>query len=62
MRFTLVNGRTPCSQSSCVICGEPIGASYVREIGTHLIYCDHNCYAEHCKSAALLLEDRARTS
>jgi len=43
MRFVLVNGRTPSPQSFCVLCCEPIGASYLREIGTQLPYCDHNC-------------------
>jgi hypothetical protein len=52
MRFILVNGRTPCAQSSCVLCCRTIGASYLREIGTQLPYCDHNCYAEQCKRAA----------
>jgi len=60
VRFTLVNGRTPRPRCFCVMCGQPIGAGYLREIGTHLIYCDHVCYADHCKSAVLLLENRAR--
>jgi hypothetical protein len=62
MRFILVNGRTPCRQSRCVLCHEPIGANYLREIGTQLAYCDHDCYAEHCKSAVLVLEGHARAS
>lgn len=62
MRFTLVNGRTPRPHSICVMCRQSIGAGYLREIGTHLIYCDHDCYAEHCKSAVLLLEHQARAS
>jgi hypothetical protein len=41
-----------CPQSVCVLCCEPIGASYLREIGTHLPYCDHNCYADHCTQEA----------
>src|SRR6266849_1948280 len=41
MRFVLVNGRTPCPQTFCVLCCEPIGASYLREIGTRLCYCHH---------------------
>ena len=56
MRFGLVNGRTPCQKSVCVLCGDPIGASYLRKVGTQLTYCDHDCYADHCASAALLLE------
>ena len=62
MRFILVNGRTPRPQSFCVMCDQPIERSYLREIGTHLIYCDHDCYADHCESAFLLLENRARAS
>ena len=62
MRFVLVNGRPPRRQSFCVMCDQPIGAGYLREIGTHLTYCDHGCYAGHCKSAALLLENQAKAS
>ena len=62
MRFVLVSGRSPRSQSSCVMCGQGIETHYLREVGTHLIYCDHDCYAEHCKGAVLLLENQARAS
>jgi hypothetical protein len=62
VRFILVNGRTPRPESFCVMCDQPIEKSYLREIGTHLIYCDHDCYADHCESAFLLLENRARAS
>jgi hypothetical protein len=62
MRFILVNGRTPCPQSRCVLCCEPIVAGYLREIGTGLSYCGHDCYAEHCKSAFMVLESHARAS
>ena len=62
MRFILVNGRTPRPQASCVMCDAPIEKSYLREIGTHLTYCDHDCYADHCQSAFLLLERQARAS
>jgi hypothetical protein len=62
MRFILVNGRTPCQQSYCVRCREPIGASYLREIGTQLSYCDHDCYADHCQSAILAFERQTRAS
>ena len=50
MKFVLVNGRTPRPHSFCVLGGEPIGMSYLREIGTRLPYCDRNCYAEYGKS------------
>jgi hypothetical protein len=42
------------------MCEQPIAARYLREIGTHLTYCNHDCYADHCKSAILLLENQAR--
>jgi hypothetical protein len=59
MRFVLVNGRSPCRRSFCAACEGPIGGRYLREVGTYLIYCDHNCYADHCSSAVVLLERRA---
>jgi hypothetical protein len=62
MRFVLVNGRTPCPQSCCVLCRRPIGASYLREIETRLSYCDDKCYAEHCEGAVLAIENHARAS
>ncbi|SDT50012.1 hypothetical protein SAMN05444158_6526 [Bradyrhizobium canariense] len=62
MRFILVNGRTPRPRSVCVMCDQPVGVNYLREIGTQLIYCDHNCYAGHCQSAVLLLESQSKAS
>jgi len=62
MRFVLVNGRMPCKQSFCVLCGEPIRGSYLRETGTRRCYCDHECYAGHCKSAVLSLANLAKAS
>jgi len=62
MRFILVNGRTPRPRSLCVMCDRPVGLNYLREVGTHLIYCDHSCYASHCKSVVLLLENQAIAS
>jgi hypothetical protein len=49
MNFILVNGRTPRRTSICALCGEPIRNSYLREMSTHLYYCDHGCYVTHCK-------------
>jgi len=49
MKFVLVNGRTPRPQSFCSLCCEPIEGSYLRELTTRLSYCDHKCYAGHCK-------------
>jgi hypothetical protein len=62
VRFILVHGRTPRSRSLCVMCDQPVGANYLREVGTRLIYCDHDCYAAHCESAVLLLDDQAIAS
>ena len=62
MKFILINGRTPRVESFCGLCCEPIGETYLREIATRLSYCDHNCYADHCKSAFLLLENQAKAS
>ena len=62
MRFILVNGRTPRPQAFCVMCDQPIEKNYLREIGTNLIYCDDDCYAHHCESAFLLLNNRVRAS
>jgi hypothetical protein len=61
MNYILVNGRTPRAQFFCALCGESIGASYLREIGTQLCYCDHVCYDDHCRSAVMALAKRART-
>lgn len=49
MNFILVNGRTPCRTFNCALCGKPIGNLYLREMSTHLYYCDHDCYVAHCK-------------
>ena len=58
MRFILVNGRRPCAQPVCVMCEKPISSGYLREIGTHLTYCNHDCYSDHSNSAIGLLESR----
>jgi hypothetical protein len=62
MKFVLVNDRTPSKQSSCLLCREPIGRGYLREIGTGLFYCDHDCCANHCKSAVMALASLATAS
>ena len=62
MRFVLVNGRTLRTQSLCTLCCEPIGESYLRDIGTQLPYCDHTCYVDHCKAPVLALQYHAMAS
>ena len=49
MRFVLVNGRTPRTQSVCALCCESIGESYLRDITAQLAYCNHKCYVDHYK-------------
>jgi hypothetical protein len=62
VRFALVNGRSPRPDSFCVMCEARIGAGYLRELATQLIYCDQNCYADHCRSAAQALGACVRAS
>jgi hypothetical protein len=61
MRFIMVNGRTPCTRPICVKCEKPLSVGYLREIGTRLTYCSHECYADHCDIAIHLLERPAGT-
>jgi hypothetical protein len=53
MRYVLVNGRTPFRRFTCAACGEAISNSYLREMSTHLYYCDPGCYSDHCDKAAV---------
>jgi hypothetical protein len=62
MKFVLVDGRTPRPHSLCALCCEPIGESYLRELGTRLSYCDQSCYLGHCKMAVQTLKKQARAS
>jgi hypothetical protein len=51
MKYVLVNGRTPRSESSCAMCCKAIGETYLRELATRLAYCDPKCYVGHCNLA-----------
>ena len=62
MRFALANGTSPRPDSFCVMCEARIGASYLREVATKLIYCDQDCYADHSRSAARALVACVRAS
>jgi hypothetical protein len=53
--------RTPRLQSFCAWCCEPIGENYLRELTTHLSYCDHDCYVDHCKKADRMLQSHVST-
>ena len=48
MRFILVNGVTLRPRTLCMLCCEPIGASYLKEFSTGLSFCGHDCYALYC--------------
>jgi hypothetical protein len=60
MRFVIVNDRLPPANTLCTLCCEAVTASYLREIGTGLIYCDHRCYGQHVKMATSANEDHAQ--
>lgn len=45
MRCVMVNGANLKAQAFCAHCGDEIGDSYIREIGTRLVYCDFDCYS-----------------
>jgi hypothetical protein len=62
MKFMLVNGRTPRSHSFCAMCCDPIGESYLRELGTGLSYCNHDCYIGNIKIHVPALQYQARAS
>lgn len=62
MRFILVNERVPCPRSFCVMCNQPVGTSYLRELGTELVYCEYGCYTANSESAVLRLGNRAMAS
>jgi hypothetical protein len=54
MKFVLVNGRTPRTQSFCALCCESIDESYLRDIATQIAYCSHKGYVDHLKVPDLL--------
>ena len=62
MKYILVNGRTPRSQSFFALCCKPIGLYCLHEIETRISYCDDECYAEHCVGAVLVIENNAKAS
>jgi hypothetical protein len=60
IRFVLVNGREPRSDTTCALCSLIIKNEYVRAPQTGLIYCDAQCFAEHEKMTALTLKKNVR--
>jgi len=61
MKFVLVKGRTPRTQSVCALCCESIGESYLRDIATQRTYCNLKCYVD-CGKVPLLLQYHAMAS
>jgi hypothetical protein len=59
MRYVLVNDRS-LRRGFCALCCEPIDDSYLREVGTQLLYCDKVCYQGHCHVSILALEHRSQ--
>jgi hypothetical protein len=45
MRCVIVNGATPKADAFCAHCGSKIADTYVRELGSGLLYCDYRCYS-----------------
>jgi hypothetical protein len=58
MRCIIVNGAQLKTETRCVHCGNKIGRTYLREIGSRLIYCDLTCYSLAVDSALLWLARR----
>ncbi len=45
MRCIIVNGAKLKAEAFCAHCGQAIADSYIREIGSRLIYCGFHCYS-----------------
>jgi len=60
MRCILVNGARLKADACCWYCREPIGDSYVREIDTRRVYCDHDCYCRAVGTPPMTLEYRTQ--
>lgn len=46
LRCILVNEARLKTDTYCAACGERIGSSYVRQIGTRKTFCDFGCYQD----------------
>ena len=44
MRFVIINERTPRGSSTCAHCGKSITRGYLRDLTSHLPYCDNACF------------------
>jgi hypothetical protein len=59
MRCIIVNDAYLKTEAFCAHCGNKIGESYVREIGSRLIYCDFRCYGVAFKTSTAALSYRS---
>jgi hypothetical protein len=55
MRCVLVNGARFKAPTLCAHCSNKISASYVREIGTRIVYCDFRCYSAAVETSVGIL-------
>jgi hypothetical protein len=60
IRFVLVNGRVPRTDTTCALCSLKIKNEYMRAPQTGLIYCDAQCFAEHEECVALSFKKHER--
>jgi len=60
MRCVLVNGARLKIDTHCSCCRRQISDSYVREIGTRLIYCGHDCYCQAVGAPTVTPQYRAQ--
>ncbi len=60
MRCIIVNGANLKAGDCCAHCGNNIGESYIREIGTRQIYCDYRCYSGEVELPIIALGYRTR--
>ena len=56
MRCILVNDARLKTEVCCAQCRRKVNASYVREIGTGLIYCGYHCYCVATAAPVLTFE------
>ena len=55
MRFVIINERRPRGSSTCAHCGKSIARGYLRDLTSHLPYCDHACFLAQDTTAARIV-------
>lgn len=55
MRCIVVNGANLKAGAFCAHCRARIGESYLRELGTRLLYCDFDCYSDAVETSSVVL-------